>query len=146
MTHGLVVLEDDEGFLRFEVSGVMAMKSSVGDSSRGFDVKRASRMGYAERLASGSAIGTRQRHDVLLTRLTRCTLLTMHYGGRLEALGPSFILSPLKLRWTNQITSLSFSFFFSLNSLALATVLFPSRPLPLRRLFIPLVLTVLSRI
>lgn len=63
-------------------------------------------------------MGNEQRHDVLLTRLTPCTLLTMHYGGRLEALGPSFILSPLNLGGPTRLRP----------SLSLA--LSPSRSLP----------------
>lgn len=66
-----------------------------------------------------------QRHDVLLTRLTPCTLLTMHYGGRLEALGPSFILSPLKLGGPTRLRpslflalSLSFTLFYSFSPLS----------------------------
>lgn len=82
-------------------------------------------------------MGNEQRHDVLLTRLTPCTLLTMHYGGRLEALGPSFILSPLNLGGPTRLRP----------SLSLA--LSPSRSLPTVSLLplyvsLPLVLSALT--
>lgn len=84
-------------------------------------------------------MGNEQRHDVLLTRLTPCTLLTMHYGGRLEALGPSFILSPLNLGGPTRLRP----------SLSLA--LSPSRSLPTVSLLplyvsLPLVLSALTAV
>lgn len=103
-----------------------AATMSSSSSSSSHDDHRAPVPAFGAR--SESAMGNEQRHDVLLTRLTPCTLLTMHYGGRLEAFGPSFILSPLKLGGPTRLRP----------SLSLA--LSPSRLLPTVSPFLSLLL------